>query len=140
MENYYAILKVSTKAEERTIRAAYRRLARRLHPDVNQENDAHERMVLINKAYDVLSDPIKKAEYDLHFKIEPTSNRPTTKRPTKRATTRKSGAWAYLTLAANLIGHEASVYSVAFNLKGTRLVSTSFDNPIYFSKLQNSGC
>ncbi len=48
------------------IEAAYRRLARKFHPDVNQESDAHQRMMDINEAYEVLGDPARRAAYDIH--------------------------------------------------------------------------
>ena len=62
--DYYRILQVHPGAEKDIIDAAYRRLALKYHPDVSRVSDAAERMKKINTAYDVLSDPVKRAKYD----------------------------------------------------------------------------
>ena len=62
--DYYAILQVAPGADPDVINAAYRRLATKYHPDVNPSADALERMKQMNAAYAVLSDPLKRAEYD----------------------------------------------------------------------------
>jgi len=59
--DYYDILQVHPRAEKEVIDAAYRRLAAKYHPDVSQLSDATERMKQINTAYEVLSDPVKRA-------------------------------------------------------------------------------
>jgi len=63
--DYYKILQVHPTAEPEVIEAAYRRLARKYHPDVNQDPAATERMRDLNEAYDLLSDPNERSEYDL---------------------------------------------------------------------------
>jgi curved DNA-binding protein CbpA len=65
-KDYYAILGVLPTAEDVVIRAAYKALAQRYHPDRTRETgpDASKRMALINEAYAVLSDPVKRKEYD----------------------------------------------------------------------------
>lgn len=62
--DYYRILQVHPKAEKEVIDAAYRRLASKYHPDVSKVSDAAERMKQINAAYEVLSDPDRRAAYD----------------------------------------------------------------------------
>jgi DnaJ domain len=62
--DYYEILHVSTKADRGTIIAAYRRLARRYHPDLSSDPVATERMRQFNAAVETLSDPQKRAQYD----------------------------------------------------------------------------
>ncbi len=62
--DWYAILGVPRDAEDGDIKSAHRRLARILHPDVNREDRAHERMSLVNRARDVLIDPELRAEFD----------------------------------------------------------------------------
>jgi hypothetical protein len=62
--DYYAILQVHPEAEGIVIEAAYRRLARAYHPDVNRASNAHDRMVLLNEAFEVLSDAEQRRNYD----------------------------------------------------------------------------
>ena len=63
--NYYETLGVSRNASEKDIRTAYRRLARKLHPDVNPSDKASEgRFKEVNAAFDVLSDAEKRRKYD----------------------------------------------------------------------------
>jgi molecular chaperone DnaJ len=62
--DYYEILGVSRNADKEEIKRAYRRLARKYHPDVNKEDGAEERFKEINRAYEVLSEPETRARYD----------------------------------------------------------------------------
>jgi molecular chaperone DnaJ len=63
--DYYATLGVAHKAKSEEIRRAYRRLARKHHPDLNPgDKSAEDRFKIIQEAYDVLSDPKKKQMYD----------------------------------------------------------------------------
>jgi len=63
--DYYTILQVDPHAEPEVIQAAYRRLAVKHHPDVDPSPEAMERMKLLNAAYEVLSDPVKRREHDM---------------------------------------------------------------------------
>lgn len=63
--NYYEILKVSPKSSNAEIKSAYRKLARKIHPDVNEETDeTTQEFSKIAKAYEILSNPKERAEYD----------------------------------------------------------------------------
>ena len=62
--DYYETLGVSRDADKEEIKQAYRRLARKYHPDVNKESGAEERFKEINRAYEVLSEPEVRARYD----------------------------------------------------------------------------
>lgn len=62
--DYYEILGVSRNADKEELKRAYRRLARKYHPDVNKEQGAEEQFKEINRAYEVLSDSEMKARYD----------------------------------------------------------------------------
>jgi molecular chaperone DnaJ len=64
MEDLYGILGLSNRATPNEIKSAYRRLARKFHPDVSQSDDAQARFVKINDAYQVLSDPQRRWMYD----------------------------------------------------------------------------
>jgi len=72
---YYAVLGLASDATPDHIRSAYRREARRWHPDRNSSPDAEARMARLNEAYDVLSDPDRRAAYErgafVHTESEP---------------------------------------------------------------------
>ncbi len=62
--DYYEALGVPRDADHDTIRRAYRKLARKYHPDLNSDSDAEERFKELGEAYEVLSDPDKRERYD----------------------------------------------------------------------------
>ena len=63
--DYYSVLGVKKDADQKQIKTAFRKLARKHHPDVNPgDKSAEERFKEINAAHDVLSDPKKRAKYD----------------------------------------------------------------------------
>ena len=64
MATHYETLGVTPGASPEEIRAAYRRLAKELHPDVNKSADATARMAEVNVAFSVLSDPDQRRDYD----------------------------------------------------------------------------
>jgi len=63
-QDYYQILGVSRDADTSDIKKAYRKLARRYHPDVNKEANAEEKFKEVNEAYEVLKDSDKRQAYD----------------------------------------------------------------------------
>ena len=63
-KDYYAILGVKRDAGADDIKNAYRRLARKYHPDVSKEKDAEEKFKEMAEAYETLKDPEKRAAYD----------------------------------------------------------------------------
>lgn len=64
LKDYYAILGVQPTDDLKTIKTAYRRLARKYHPDVSKEPDAEARFKEVAEAWEVLSDEQRRAEYD----------------------------------------------------------------------------
>ncbi len=63
-KNYYTIMGVDPKASAQEIKTAYRRLARKYHPDISKEANAEERFKEMGEAYETLKDEKKRAEYD----------------------------------------------------------------------------
>lgn len=66
-KDYYKILGVSDTVDSAELKKAYRKLARKYHPDVSDAPDAEEQFKLVNEAYEVLKDPEKRQQYD-HLK------------------------------------------------------------------------
>jgi DnaJ-class molecular chaperone len=64
MTDFYKTLDVDPKADEATIKSAYRKLAKQYHPDTNKAPEAQSRAQEINVAYETLKDPVKRAQYD----------------------------------------------------------------------------
>ena len=67
MENYYKILEVDKDASSETIEKIYKMLVKKYHPDLQNDKNkikAEEKIKKINEAYDVLSDPLKREEYN----------------------------------------------------------------------------
>lgn len=65
IRTHYDNLQLPTTASEKEIRTAYRRLSKKYHPDYNSDPDAIRIMQLVNRAYEVLSDPEQKRQHDL---------------------------------------------------------------------------
>lgn len=75
-KNYYEILGVSTDSTTAEIKTAYRKLARKYHPDINKNEDAIEKFKDITEAYETLSNPQKREQYNIlkgYFKTQKTT-------------------------------------------------------------------
>ena len=63
--DYYKILEIDKNASADEVKKAYRKLARKLHPDLNpNDKEANKKFQQINEANEVLSDPVKRKKYD----------------------------------------------------------------------------
>lgn len=69
-KDYYQIMGLSRDASENDIKMAYRKLARKYHPDISKEPHAEERFKEMATAYETLKDPKKRAEYDQELKYK----------------------------------------------------------------------
>ncbi len=77
LRNYYEVLEVQSNATGDEIKRAFRKLARRYHPDVNPGDlTAEEKFKNLNEAYEVLSDDEKRSQYDLFLRQQKTAKRP----------------------------------------------------------------
>lgn len=77
MKDYYKILRINQGATEVEIKKAYRKLALEFHPDKNKSPNAHEQFVEIISAYEILIDPIQRAEYNNFLKQKAEYNKET---------------------------------------------------------------
>ena len=66
-KDYYKIMGVNTDASFQDIKTAYRKLARKYHPDISKEPNAEELFKEMGEAYETLKDPVKRAEYDRYL-------------------------------------------------------------------------
>jgi Ca-activated chloride channel family protein len=73
--DYYAVLGISSDADEQTVKRAYRQLARRYHPDTSTEPGTAERFLQIQEAYELLTDPVQREAYD-HWRRQRGLDRP----------------------------------------------------------------
>jgi molecular chaperone DnaJ len=103
LKNYYSTLQVNPTSTPAEIKQAYRRLAKIFHPDSQTQSADHDRIIQINAAYEVLSDPQKRQSYDRQFSLatNPYSNpvKPYVYKPQQQAT----DADAELTLWINKV-------------------------------------
>ena len=70
IKNYYKILEVSRYASDEVIKASYRAMAKKFHPDhyYGDKTYAERKMEEINEAYEVLGDPVKRKEYNAQYR------------------------------------------------------------------------
>ena len=85
-ESYYELLQVTPTADLEIITAAYRALIRRHHPDRNPSPSADATTKRLNEAWEILSDPAKRAEYDRQFAAGSSSRPAPPPRPPNRPT------------------------------------------------------
>ena len=67
MSDLYKALGVERNASQDEIKKSYRKLARELHPDVNPDPKVQDRFKEITAAYEILSDPVRRKQYDIRL-------------------------------------------------------------------------
>ena len=67
--DYYSVLGISRGSDQKAVKVAYFRLAKKYHPDYNSSENAEAMFELISEAYEVISDPAKRAKYDEHGEV-----------------------------------------------------------------------
>ncbi len=75
MKNPYDVLRIQQNASAEQIRVTYRVLAKELHPDVNPKPDAAQRFKEVKRAFEVLSDPVKRRQYDAELSKQSEAHR-----------------------------------------------------------------
>ena len=128
----YEILGVRRTAGQEDLRKAYRRLARRHHPDVSQDPTSHETMSRINEAFETLIEPARRMEYDAMLDggmLDQDGVQPAHREPPKPVTVR---------LAHKLKGHRTPVYGLAFAPDTGQMVTSSFDNEIIWRNVERA--
>ncbi|MEM9218668.1 MAG: DnaJ domain-containing protein [Cyanobacteria bacterium P01_F01_bin.150] len=91
---HYDTLEINSDASQSDIKHAYRRLAKLFHPDSNQATASHDRITSLNAAYEILSDPTKRRQYDAQMigsiRFKPPASSQTTYResPRRRASSK----------------------------------------------------
>lgn len=123
MRTLYRILGVDPRATPEDVRKAYRRLAREYHPDLNPDPEAHDRMAQINAAFEVLSDPVQRGEYDASIGQSPRAE------PAADGTVRRPEMVKATLLHRHRV-HKTPVYGACFTPRHGRLVTSSFDNEL----------
>ena len=99
-DNYYSTLEISKDADIKKIKAAFRRLARQYHPDLNPNDPVSaEKFKKISQAYDVLSDPTKRRRYDLRSSFNQKQNNTQYNRP--KYTSKKTTTYGTVPKTAN---------------------------------------
>ena len=108
MPTYYDVLQVERNASPSDVRAAYRRLAQKYHPDKMPDNaNASRAMAAINAAYEVLSDAHRRAEHDLWIRRAERTTRPAPARPavpdTLWSILHPAASWPWYLLAGTVV-------------------------------------
>jgi WD40 repeat protein len=122
LATHYQVLRINRRSTATQVREAYHRLAREYHPDINTAKDAHERMAAINVAFEVLSDPLRREQYDSSLGYSATERESRQKDQTRPTA-------IHAEIFRRLRQHQTPVYAVGFEPSG-RMVSSSFDNEV----------
>jgi curved DNA-binding protein len=94
-KDYYKIMGIEPTASEQEIKTAYRRLARKYHPDLNKAANAEALFKEMGEAYEILKDPEKRAQYDLHLKNKEASDQTPQQRNAEYRSPQEDGEHAF---------------------------------------------
>ena len=119
LPTYYDLLRVERGASPPEVRAAYRRLAQKYHPDKMPDNaNAARAMSAINAAYEVLSDPDRRAEHDLWIRRAGRTRRPLPSVPPLPtnlwAILHPAASWPWYLLAGTVVGALGTVATALY--------------------------
>jgi hypothetical protein len=127
MSDYYELLQVPRNADDDAIKKAYRRLARLYHPDSNKARFASEHMTLLNAAYGVLSDPLKRRQYDdllaesARRAVQPDTYEVRTRRPVPRHAAEPWLLWIGVTAVLIVVAFSGTLYTLRSSLPALNL-------------------
>lgn len=127
LTTHYEILGVEPDADAETLRIAYRKLARRHHPDVSNDPRAHENMARINEAFTTLSDEGRRMEYDAALSG---GSFAVTESAASKRKRREAPKPIMVKLVHRMSGHLTPIYAVAFDPEKGSVVSSGFDNEL----------
>jgi WD40 repeat protein len=119
--DHYKTLGVKPDADASEIKKAYRKMARKFHPDVNSSSDAAQRMVEVNEAYRTLSSVELRSEYDSRLR------RGVADAPSPKA---RAAGEVLVTHHLSVVDLPSPVYAAAFSSDGKQLAVACFDNTI----------
>ncbi len=123
----YDILGVEQSVEPDSLRRAYRKLARKFHPDVNPDPRSHDFMARINEAFATLIDPERRNEYDAMLAGGFGQRTATTNQPKQPMQVR---------LVRKLSAHKTPVYAITFAPDTGQMITSAFDNEILWWDLE----
>lgn len=122
LTSFYDVLGIGPTADADTLRKAYRRLARKHHPDVSRDPRAHENMARINEAFETLIDSSRRLEYDAMLAGGGVVGAPENRRNHAKP--------VVVRLLRRMSGHQTPVYALTFAEDSGQLVSSAFDNEL----------
>jgi len=121
--SHYQVLGVEAMASIEDVKGAYRQLAREFHPDLNPDPAAHERMAQINAAFEVLSDPVRRAEYDSSIGLNPVVGEAESGFVRKPTVVRTRVLFRHR-------AHTTPLYGLSFRDAQSGMLTSSFDNEV----------
>lgn len=137
MKDYYDILEINETASTEVIKAAYKALVKKYHPDncSNGDSGSSDRLAEINEAYEVLSDETKRMDYDIKYKQ--ISNRGVRQK--------ESSAWSEgdnlnQSDSQNTVKERKGIFATLLKSLGEEMLNTLAENQNIFNEAYSKGC